>query len=71
MKEYLVIYEKAGDNYSAYVPDLPGCIACGDTMEETESLMKEAIDLYIEELKAEGKPIPEPTTRGKSIQVAA
>lgn len=71
MKEYLVIYEKAGENYSADVPDLPGCIACGDTMEETESLMKEAIELYIEELKAEGKPIPEPTTWGKSIQVSA
>lgn len=71
MKEYLVIYEKAENNYSAYVPDLPGCVACGETMEETERLMKEAIELYIEEMKAAGVPIPEPTTKAKSIHVAA
>ena len=57
MREYTVIYEWAGNNYSAYVPDLPGCVACGDTVEETRGLIKEAIELYIEELKKEGKPI--------------
>mgnify|MGYP001773309736 CR=1 FL=1 len=46
MKKYVVIYEWTGKNYSAYVPDLPGCIACGDTLEETEKLMHEAISLY-------------------------
>ena len=70
MKVYTVVYERAGNNYSAYVPDLPGCIACGDTLEETEQLMKEAIELYIETLKEEGQPIPEPQTRAGSLSIA-
>ena len=63
MNEYSVIYEWAGENYSAYVPDLPGCIACGDAFEEIEELMNEAIELYIEALRNDGQPIPEPTTK--------
>lgn len=70
MEEYAIVYEWAGQNYSAYVPDLPGCIACGDTIEETENLMKEAIELYIETLQEDGKPIPSPTTKTGSLQVA-
>lgn len=70
MKEYLVIYERAGNNFSAFVPDLPGCVAAGDTLEETEQMMKEAIDLYIEALREEGQPIPEPTTKAKPLSVA-
>jgi len=70
MREYTVIYEWAGNNYSAYVPDLPGCVACADTVEETRALIKEAVELYIEELKKEGKPIPEPTTKAGPIAVA-
>jgi predicted RNase H-like HicB family nuclease len=69
MKEYLVVYERAGKNYSAYVPDLPGCVAAGDTLEETEQLIKEAIELYIEALRADGKPVPEPTTKARSVAV--
>ena len=69
MKEYTVIYEWAGENYSAYVPDLPGCIACGDTLEETEELMREAIDLYIETLRGDGQSIPDPTTKSSLIAV--
>ena len=71
MKEYLVIYEWTGKNYSAYVPDLPGCVACGDTLEETEQLMEEAIELYIEVLKEEGQSAPDPVTKAKLITVAA
>ena len=71
MKQYLVIYEKAGENFSAYAPDLPGCIACGDTLEKTEQLMKKAIELYIEALKEEGQPVPEPVTTARSITIAA
>lgn len=71
MKEYVVIYEWAGSDYSAYVPDLPGCVACGDTREETERLMKEAIELYVEALKVEGRSIPEPTTQVGSLSVPA
>jgi predicted RNase H-like HicB family nuclease len=70
MKEYLVIYERAGVNYSAYVPDLPGCVAAADTLEETEQLIKEAIQLYIEALRADGKPAPVPTTKARSVAVA-
>ena len=69
MKEYIVIYEWTGQNYSAYVPDLPGCVACADTLDETEGLMKEAIELYVEALKEDGKPIPEPTTRAKPVSM--
>ena len=71
MKEYTVIYEWAGSNYSAYVPDLPGCVACGDTLEETEELMKEAIELYIETLRDDGQTIPEPTTKARVLAVGA
>ncbi len=71
MKEYLVIYERAGENYSAYAPDLPGCVAAGDTLEETERLMREAIELYIVSLKETRQPVPEPTTTAKPVMVAA
>jgi predicted RNase H-like HicB family nuclease len=70
MIEYTVIYEWAGNNYSAYVPDLPGCIACGDTFEDTQHLIKEAIELYIETLREDGKPVPEPSTKAGPIAVA-
>lgn len=69
MRQYLVVYEKAGNNYSAYVPDLPGCVACGDTLEETEQLMRGAIELYLEALAEEGQPIPEPTTEARLLDV--
>jgi predicted RNase H-like HicB family nuclease len=67
MKKYVVIYEKAVGNYSAYVPDLPGCVACADTLDETEELMKEAIKLYIDTLMEEGRPVPEPTTKARVL----
>ena len=70
MRQYVAIFETAGDNYSAYVPDLPGCVAAGDTLEETETLLKEAIRLYIEELEKAGEPIPAPTTRAKQVASA-
>ena len=70
MKEYWVIFEWAGTNYSAYVPDLPGCITTGKTLEETEQNIQEAISLYIDTLKEDGEPIPEPSTTGKAIPVA-
>ncbi|WP_017295743.1 type II toxin-antitoxin system HicB family antitoxin [Geminocystis herdmanii] len=71
MKEYYVIFEWAGNNYSAYVPDLPGCISTGKTLEETEVNIKEAIELYIDVLKEDNIPIPEPLTKAKSIFIAA
>ncbi|MCR4318301.1 MAG: type II toxin-antitoxin system HicB family antitoxin [Planctomycetes bacterium] len=68
-REYVVIYEWAGSNYSAYIPDLPGCVACGDTIEETEDLMKEALDAYVEAYAEDGKTVPEPTTKVGSLAV--
>ena len=57
MKEYLVIFEKANGNYSAYVPDLPGCITTGKTLEDAERNIKEAISLYIDTLRDDGQPV--------------
>ena len=70
MKEYAVVYEWAGSNYSAYVPDLPGCVGSADTVEETRILIKEAMELYIGQLKEDGQPIPEPTTKTGPIAVS-
>ena len=69
MKEYVVVYGWTGENYSAYVPDLPGGAACADTLEETEQLMKEAIELYIQALKEERQPISEPVTKANLVSV--
>ena len=59
---YAVIIEKAEGNYSAYVPDLPGCVATGATLEETERQIREAIEFHLEGMREEGLTIPEPTT---------
>ena len=69
MTEYTIIIEKAGDNYSAYCPDLPGVIATGPTVKETTELMKEAIEFHIVGLISEKMPVPEPTTTARSIKV--
>jgi predicted RNase H-like HicB family nuclease len=61
--KYAVIYEKTTTGYSSYAPDLPGCVAAGDTIEETEKLMQEAIELHLAGMREDGDPIPEPTTR--------
>lgn len=60
---YAVIIEKASGNYSAYVPDLPGCIATGATVEETKREISEAIEFHLDGLREEGLPIPEPTSQ--------
>lgn len=58
---YLIIIENAGTNYSAYCPDLPGCVSTGDTIEETKQNMREAIALHIEGMIEDGEPIPQPS----------
>ncbi len=68
--KYLVIYEETATGYSAFVPDLPGCVTTGPTLAETERGMKEAIELHLEGLRADGLPIPEPTTRADYISAA-
>ena len=54
--------EKADGNFSAYGPDLPGCVATGSTQDETESLLREAIRMHIDGLREDGEPVPEPTS---------
>ena len=60
---YAVVIEKAENNYSAYVPDLPGCVATGATVEETEHLLREAIELHLIGLREDGLPIPQPISQ--------
>ena len=62
MKRYAVIIEKTGNGFGAHVPDLPGCVAVGDTYEETELLIREAIPFHIQGLVVNGDPVPEPST---------
>lgn len=59
--EYVVIYEKGGSSYGAYVPDLPGCITVGETLEETQMLIQEAIEFHIEGLQEDGDDVPQPS----------
>ncbi len=68
MHRYLVIFEKAGDNYSAYSPDLPGCIATGKTRDEVERTIREAVNFHIEGLKEDGLPLPEPASFTEYIE---
>ncbi|MFM5890503.1 MAG: type II toxin-antitoxin system HicB family antitoxin [Dolichospermum sp.] len=69
MIEYTVIYERGETNWGAYVPDLPGCVSIGDTLAEVEENIKEAIELYLEVLKEDGKPIPKPSTKVGQVAV--
>ncbi len=71
MKKYAVVFEKAADNWAAYVPDLPGCVTTGPTIEETRRLIAEAIEFHIEGLRMDGDPVPEPTTIAESVEVRA
>ena len=66
---YAVVIEKAENSYSAYVPDLPGCIATGSTVEETEKLIREAIELHLEGLREDGLPIPLASSQVEYIEV--
>lgn len=68
---YAVVIEKAESNYSAYVPDLPGCVATGDTLAEVELMIREAIEFHLEGMREDGELIPEPSSRVEYIEVAA
>lgn len=69
MYRFLIVIEKADGNYSAYLPDLPGCVATGKTREETEHNMRKAIQLHIEGLQEEHLPIPEPQSSAEYVVV--
>ena len=68
---YAVVIEKGQGNYSAYVPDLPGCVAVGDTLEETQREIQDAIEFHLEGMRADGVAIPEPSSQVQYVEVAA
>ena len=71
MKKYAIVIEKGPENLSAYVPDLPGCITTGHTVEEIERNIREAIELHLEGLREDGEPIPEPNTSVTYVDLPA
>jgi len=71
MSRYLVIIEKTGTGFSAYSPDLPGCVATGRTRKQVEKEMHEAIEFHIEGLKRAGEEVPEPQSQAAYCEVAA
>ncbi len=71
MKRYAIVIEDAGSNLAAYVPDLPGCVATGESEEEVHRLIREAIELHLEGLEEDGLPIPEPSSRVQYVEVDA
>lgn len=68
---YMVILEKGPTSYGAYVPDLPGCIAAGETKAEVVKLIQEAIEFHIEGLQEDGLPVPEPSSTIEYVEVRA
>ena len=68
---YAIVIEKAEKNYGAYVPDLPGCVATGETIEQTEKEIREAIEFHLRGLREDGLPIPEASSRVDCVEVAA
>ncbi len=68
---YAIVIENAGSNFSAYVPDLPGCVATGATVAEAEREIREAIELHIEGMREDGDPIPPPSSSVQYVEIAA
>lgn len=71
MEKYTVVYERGKRNWSAYVPDLPGCIATGKTRRVVENRIKEAVILHIESLRFHGEPVPRPSTEASTLSLPA
>jgi len=68
---YMVVIERGETSWGAHVPDLPGCIAVGETRDEVVQLIREAIDLHIETLKEDGLPVPTPSSESEFVEVSA
>ncbi len=69
--DYLVVIEKAADgSYSGYVPDLPGCVSSGDTLDEVREMMDEAVKVHIDSLRCHGEHVPAPTTTTHTVHAA-
>ena len=69
--EYLVVVEKGKTSFGAYVPDLPGCVAVGETRREVLKLIREGIELHIDSLREAGEPVPAPTSTSEIVKVRA
>jgi predicted RNase H-like HicB family nuclease len=69
--KYAVIFEKTETGYSAYVPDLPGCVAAGSTLEEAAELIRGAVEMHLETMREDGDPIPVPTTVADCVTIPA
>ena len=67
--KYLVVIEKGGNSFGAYVPDLPGCAVVGETREEALQLIREALELHVTSLRQQGNPVPEPASTTEFVQV--
>ncbi len=63
MKKYLIVIERAGKSYGAYVPDIPGCVAAASTKQGVRRLIRSALAMHIKAMREDGDPIPEPTTQ--------
>jgi len=68
---YAVVIEQAEGNFSAYVPDLPGCVATGETVVETEQAIREAIEFHLQGMREDGTPVPPPSSKVDYVEVAA
>ena len=66
---YAVVIEKGERNYSAYVPDLPGCVSVGDTLEDVKAEIRKAIEFHLEGMREDGLPIPKPLSRAEYVEV--
>ncbi len=66
---YAVVIEKGEKNYSAYVPDLPGCVSVGDTLDEVTAEIREAIAFHLDGMREDGTPIPQPSSRAEYVEV--
>ena len=69
--QYVVILEEGPESWGAYVPDLPGCVAAGETREEALKLIREAIEFHLDGMKEGGEPVPEPHSHTELVQVNA
>ncbi len=68
---YAIVIEKAGNNYGAYVPDLPGCIATGATMDEAEAMIREAIEIHIEGMREDNLPMPPSIAQTRYVEIGS
>lgn len=71
MTRYAIVVEKAGSNFAAYVPDLPGCVATGATLEEAEQRLRGAVEMHVHGLREDGLPVPEPASAVGYVEVSS